>query len=83
MKQELVLVLTKPETRTADSAFLTGIGSCLHTLERMWEMSPEEIIERLLCDAVLKEEEENVIDSEYRRPHDFRITHQYNSTVRH
>jgi hypothetical protein len=83
MKHELVLVLTKPETRTDDSAFLTGIGDSLYRLEWMWEMSPEMIIEKLLNEAVLKEEEENIIDGEYRRPQDFRITHQYTSTVRH
>lgn len=83
MKHELILTLTKPETRTANSAFMTPIGCYLHKLESMWEMSPEEIIEKLLGEAVDKEEDENVIDGVYRRPLDFLITHNYTSTVRH
>jgi hypothetical protein len=83
MIHELVLDLTCPETRDANSGFCTSIGDSLIRLTSMWEMSAEKVIEKLLNDAVLKEEEENVIDGEYRRPQEFRITHPYTSTVRH
>lgn len=47
---------------------LTGLGSGLHTLTEMWGMSATEIIERLVNDAVIKEEEEGIVDGEYHPP---------------
>lgn len=44
---------------------MTGLGADLHKLTWMWRMSATEIIERLVSEAVLKEEEENIVDGEY------------------
>lgn len=44
---------------------MTGLGEGLDKLTWMWGMSATEVIERLVSEAVLKEEEENIVDGEY------------------
>jgi hypothetical protein len=73
MKLELTLAVEADPFMDEEEGILfthtmTELGSDLHKLTSMWCMSPTEIIEKLVSDAVYKEEEENVVDGEYHPP---------------
>lgn len=53
----------------SDPAYMmTTTGAYLHTLAEMWDMTYEQVIEKVALEAVWKEER-FIVDGEYVKPH--------------
>ena len=73
MKLELTLAVpTHPvvcdESGTTLTHQLTNIGVSLSHLTRGWGLTKEEVIEKLLFEALEKDHAENIVNGKYRRP---------------
>lgn len=64
---KLELTLGHPTGKPCEF-WMTGLGGCLYSLSQRWNMTYEQIIEKLVCDAAIKDDEENIVDGVYRRP---------------